>query len=90
MFCKNCGVHLQPDAKFCHQCGVDNATKRPLDCNSRWEERQEEPVQAKRAPHPGLSFEAFREAKGKERASGFRSKKVKLGKSQLWISLHKS
>ena len=84
MFCKNCGVNLQPDAKFCHQCGVDNARKRPLDCNSRWEERQQEPVQANRAPQqlPGLSFEAFREAKGKERASGFKSKKAKLGKSQ--------
>eukprot|EP00112_Aurelia_sp_Birch-Aquarium-sp1_P006766 Seg174.2 transcript_id=Seg174.2/GoldUCD/mRNA.D3Y31 product="hypothetical protein" protein_id=Seg174.2/GoldUCD/D3Y31 len=85
MFCKNCGVHLQPDAKFCHQCGVDNVRKRPLDCNSRWEERQQQPVQAKRAPQsqPGFSVEAYREAKGKERASGFKSKKAKSGKSQL-------
>eukprot|EP00794_Sanderia_malayensis_P013127 gene13127-14477_t len=76
MFCKSCGVHLHADAKFCHQCGADNSRKRSL---------KEEPVQAKRAPQelPGLSFETFREAKGKERASGFKSKKTKLGKSQL-------
>eukprot|EP00794_Sanderia_malayensis_P012616 gene12616-13905_t len=69
-------MHLHAGAKFCHQCGADNSRKRSL---------KEEPVQAKRAPQqlPGLSFEAFREAKGKERASGFKPKKTKLGKSQL-------
>ena len=84
MFCKNCGVHLQPEAKFCPQCGADNTRKRPLDENSRWEERRQQEAQANRAqPSPSLSFEAFREAKGKERASGFKSKKAKQGKSQL-------
>ena len=69
--------------RYCHQCGIDNARKRPLDCNSRWQERGQESVQRKRAPQqqPALSFEAFREAMGKERASGFQPRKARPGKS---------
>ena len=69
MFCSGCGSRLLTAAKFCHSCGL---TTRVKDDDSLCvDELEMECSERKRHQSTPLTFDEYREKKGKERSSRF-------------------
>ena len=79
MFCSGCGSRLLTAAKFCHSCGLTTGVKD--DDSLCVAELEMESSERKRHQSTPLTFDEYREKKGKERSSRFvSSKSVKKGK----------
>ena len=81
MFCSGCGSRLLTAAKFCHSCGLTTGVKDDDSlCVAELEMASSE---RKRHQSTPLTFDEYREKKGKERSSRFvSSKSVKKGKKE--------
>ncbi|XP_044178827.1 uncharacterized protein LOC122960586 [Acropora millepora] len=81
MFCSGCGSRLLTAAKFCHSCGLTTGVKDGDSlCVAELEMASSE---RKRHQSTPLTFDEYREKKGKERSSRFvSSKSVKKGKKE--------
>ena len=69
MFCSGCGSRLLTAAKFCHGCGLTTGVKD--DDSVSVAELEMESTERKRHQSTPLTFEEYREKKGKERSSRF-------------------
>ena len=89
MFCSRCGSQLAKAAKFCQVCGITISVKEEdLSCVAQLEV---EPSERKRHQTALLTFEEYRERKGKERTSRFVSKSSKKAKKESGeneVSIH--
>ena len=89
MFCSSCGSELAKAAKFCQICGITISVKEEdLSCVAQLDV---EPSERKRHQTAPLTFEEYRERKGKERTSRFvskSSKKAKKESSENEVSIH--
>ena len=89
MFCSSCGSQLAKAAKFCQVCGITIGVKEEdLSCVAQLEV---EPSERKRHQTALLTFEEYRERKGKERTSRFVSKSSKKAKKESGeneVSIH--
>ena len=80
MFCSGCGSQLANAAKFCHVCGITISVKdEDLICVAQLEVESSERKRHQTTP---LTFEEYRERKGKERTSRFVSKSSKKPKKE--------
>ena len=90
MFCSGCGSRLLTAAKFCHGCGLTTGVKD--DDSVSVAELEMESAERKRHQSTPLTFEEYREKKGKERSSRFVSsksaKKAKKENSESEVTIH--
>ena len=90
MFCSGCGSRLLATAKFCHVCGLTIGVKD--DDSFCVADLETESSERKRHQSTPLTFEEYRERKGKERSSRFVSrksvKKAKKENSENEVTIH--
>ena len=90
MFCSGCGLQLLTAAKFCHDCGLTTGVKD--DDSLCVAELEMESSERKRHQSTPLTFDEYREKKGKERSSRFVSKKsvkkVKKENNESEVTIH--
>ena len=80
MFCSGCGSRFITDAKFCHVCGLTKGVKdQDPFCVGQLELQSSE---RKRPQSTPLTFDEYRERKGKERGPRFVSKSTKKSKKE--------
>lgn len=76
MFCSQCGSQLTSDAKYCHVCGVTKGVTDAEEDSFRLSQPEHSRKRVQSTP-VALSFDEYRERKGKERRSRFMPKKAK-------------